>query len=244
MAGRVIVSENSRTLLTVNPTNVPAKKFPQYIAAILATLAALVAGSYMSWTSPALPMLQANSSVPHITDEEGSWIGSLFNLGAFIGALPAGLICDKLGRKVTLCILAAPLIASWLLIAFSSSVIELYLGRIIGGIAVGAISVATPTYIAELAENSIRGALGTLFQLQITVGILVGYLAGLVGNQMALSLICCALPIIFFVTFIWMPESPVYLLTKNRQLHVSYYSFHRHWLSSGNSDICLHASGG
>jgi SP family facilitated glucose transporter-like MFS transporter 8 len=179
-------------------------------------MAALVGGSFMSWTSPALPLLQKPDSVPHVTDEEGSWIGSLLTLGAFIGALPAGLLADKIGRKVTLCILAIPLTGSWLMIAFSGSVTELFAGRLIGGIASGAVSVVTPMYIAELAESSIRGALGTLFQLQSTIGILFGYLAGMVGDHRTLSFISCALPIIFVVTFSWMPESPVFLVSKNR----------------------------
>ncbi|XP_069693151.1 facilitated trehalose transporter Tret1-like [Periplaneta americana] len=217
MAGRVIVSENSRTALTLTPNNVQAKKFPQYLAAILATLAAMVGGSFMSWTSSALPLLQEPCSVPHITDEEGSWIGSLLNLGAFVGALPAGLVADRIGRRTTLCVLALPLVTSWLLIAFSGSVAQLFVGRFLGGFAVGAVSVAAPTYIAELAESSIRGALGTLFQLQITIGVLFGYLAGMVGDPRALSLTCCALPVLFLVTFFCMPESPVFLLSKNRK---------------------------
>lgn len=217
MAGRVFLSENSRTALTITPHNVQAKKFPQYLAAILATLAAMVGGSFMAWTSTALPLLQEPGSVPLITNEEGSWIGSLLNLGAFVGALPAGLVADRIGRRATLCYLALPLMASWLLIAFSGSVAQLFAGRFLGGFAIGAVSVAAPTYIAELSESSIRGALGTLFQLQITVGILFGYLAGLVGDQQVLSLICCALPVIFLVTFFWMPESPVFLLSKNRK---------------------------
>jgi MFS family permease len=85
-----------------------------------------------------------------------------------------------------------------------------------GGIAIGAVSVVTPMYIAELAESSIRGALGTLFQLQLTIGILFGYLAGMVGDHRALSFISGALPVLFLITFSWIPEAPVYLLSKNR----------------------------
>lgn len=94
---------------------------------------------------------------------------------------------------------------------------ELFVGRFIGGIAIGAVSVATPMYIAELAESSIRGALGTLFQLQLTIGVLFGYLAGMVGDHRALSFMSCALPMLFLITFSWMPESPVFLLSKNRK---------------------------
>jgi len=170
----------------------------------------------MSWTSPALPLLQKPDSVPYVTDEEGSWIGSLLNLGAFLGALPAGLIADRIGRKIILCTLAVPLTGSWLMIAFGGSVAELFVARFIGGIAIGAMSVAVPMYIAEMAESSIRGALGTLFQLQLTMGILFGYVAGMVGDHRALSFISCALPVLFFITFSWMPESPVFLLSKKR----------------------------
>lgn len=183
---------------------------------VAATLATLVAGSFMSWTSPALPLLQKPGSVPYVTDEEGSWIGSLLNLGAFLGALPAGLIADRIGRKITLCALAVPLTGSWFMIAFGSSVAELFAGRFIAGTAIGAVSVVAPMYIAEIAESSIRGALGTLFQLQITTGILFSYVAGMVGDQRTLSLISSVLPVLFFVTFIWMPESPTFLLSKNR----------------------------
>jgi SP family facilitated glucose transporter-like MFS transporter 8 len=50
----------------------------------------------------------------------------------------------------------------------------------------------------------------------MTLGILFSYLAGMVGDQRVLSFISCALPVLFFITFIWMPESPVFLLSKNR----------------------------
>jgi hypothetical protein len=71
-------------------------------------------------------------------------------------------------------------------------------------------------YIAELAESSIRGALGTLFQLQITIGILFGYLAGTVGDHRTVSGISCAVPVVFVIAFSWMPESPVFLVSKKR----------------------------
>jgi SP family facilitated glucose transporter-like MFS transporter 8 len=170
----------------------------------------------MSWTSPALPLLQKHDSVPYVTDEEGSWVGSLLNFGAFLGALPAGLVADRIGRRLTLSILAVPLSAAWLILGFGSSVAELFAGRFIAGVAIGAVSVTVPMYIAELAESSIRGALGTLFQVQMTLGILFSYLVGMVGDHRALSFIACALPVVFFITFSWMPESPVFLLSKNR----------------------------
>lgn len=57
-----------------------------------------------------------------------------------------------------------------------------YIARLLAGMAIGAISVAAPMYVAELAEPKIRGTLGTFFQLQITVGLLIGYVLGKSNN--------------------------------------------------------------
>lgn len=213
----MLPEQNSRTALTLYDTNTRGKKLPQYTAALLATLGALSAGTFMSWSSPALPLLQDKFNHFIVTNSQASWIGSLMNLGAFLGALPAGFAADRFGRKKMLFIFGIPLVASWLLIAFSDTVGEIYAGRILGGMAVGAVSVTAPMYIGELAEKHVRGALGAIFQLQITMGILFGYLVGMTGSVQTLSLICCSIPVLYLLTFVWMPESPVFLVATNRK---------------------------
>lgn len=61
---------------------------------------------------------------------------------------------------------------------FSTSVYCFYVGRFVGGMAVGALSVAVPPYVAELAQPSVRANLAHCSQLQLTAGILAGYFAG------------------------------------------------------------------
>lgn len=189
-------------------------KFPQFLAAFLATLSAVAAGSSIAWTSPTLPLLIQDGK---ITKDEGPWVGSLLTLGAFVGALPAGTIANKIGRKTLLLSVSVPLIAAWGLIILVSNVWGLYVGRALTGVCVGVVSVAAPMYLSEIAENSIRGTLGTFFQLQLTVGVFVAYIVGLVKDAFFISVILSTLPIVFACTFVCMPESPIYLMSKQRK---------------------------
>lgn len=74
--------------------------------------------------------------------------------------------------------MSIPLYISWSILIWSISVYGLYLGRFIGGLVVGVVSVTVPLYVNEISDNSVRGTLGTFFQLQLVIGILVMYLVG------------------------------------------------------------------
>ncbi|XP_044742932.1 facilitated trehalose transporter Tret1-like [Chrysoperla carnea] len=219
MSGKVLHVENSRTALTVSASGTPnAKHYPQYTAAILATLSAFAAGSTLSWSSPALPLLESPDSLVHISKEQGTWISSIITLGACIGAIPAGLMVNGIGRRTSLQILGTGLLVSWFLIGYSTSFNVLFIGRALAGVCIGAISVAAPLYVSEIAEPRLRGTLGSLFQLQITLGVLFEYVIGAMLNDfLVLALITALGPLIFITTFSFMPESPVYLCSKGKE---------------------------
>ncbi len=98
---------------------------------------------------------------------------SLF--GAMIGALAAGPLADKYGRKRILFISGLFFAIGAVSSGLSNTIEVLTLARILQGIGVGASSVLVPVYIAELAPAKIRGVLVTSFQLMITVGIVMAY---------------------------------------------------------------------
>ncbi|KAL0276887.1 UNVERIFIED_CONTAM: hypothetical protein PYX00_004355 [Menopon gallinae] len=165
------------------------------------TLGAFAVGTSLSWTSPALPLLSNSTTSPleeDITDDEGMWIGSLLAIGALIGAFPAGYLADTVGRKLTLAGLALPFILSWLLIIFANSIGMIYSARIFAGIATG-------------------GALGSYFQLLLTIGILFSYGVGAFLNYTVLGISCCIIPIIYLAVFFFMPETPSFLLSKGKR---------------------------
>ena len=72
---------------------------------------------------------------------------------------------------------------------------------------------ATPLYNEEIAEVRIRGALGVNLDLMFNAGILYVYIIGALESYLWLSISACIIPAIFAVTFFWMPESPMFLVS-------------------------------
>lgn len=96
-------------------------------------MSAAAAGTGLSWTSPVLDQLKSENSTIPTTDGERTWIGSCLPIGALIGAIPAGILADKIGRKQTTIVIAIPFIVSWLLTVFAKNVWMLFIARILIG---------------------------------------------------------------------------------------------------------------
>ncbi|KAJ3642691.1 hypothetical protein Zmor_025452 [Zophobas morio] len=175
-----------------------------------------------TWTSPILPKLLSNDSEVNpfdhpITEDEASWIGSLLNIGSMVGPLPFGYISAKFGRKVALLCIAIPHIISYLTFAFSKTLYLYYFARLLGGIAVGGGYTLLPVYVAEVAEDSNRGTLTATLNCFWTFGNLIPYVVGPYIPVVWFNVILTCLPTVFFITFIFVaPESPYYLIVKNR----------------------------
>lgn len=78
-----------------------------------------------------------------------------------------------------------------------------------------------PVFVSELAETSIRGLLGTCFQLFLTVGILIVYAVGAVTNWVTLSWVCLTLPCLNLIGLFFLPDSPTWLLKQVSATEIS-----------------------
>nr|XP_018909446.1 PREDICTED: facilitated trehalose transporter Tret1-like [Bemisia tabaci]XP_018909447.1 PREDICTED: facilitated trehalose transporter Tret1-like [Bemisia tabaci]ARX98205.1 sugar transporter BTST40 [Bemisia tabaci] len=215
--------QESITMIPRGDVREEGKKLPQYIAAITATLGAVAIGTVLGWSSSASPFLKGEitnvtSTIdPPLSVDESARVESFVAIGAIMGALPAGYFADLLGRKTLIAALTLPFLLSWIMILLAKVAWLLYVARILAGIATGATCTVVPMYISEIAELSIRGTLGAYFQLMITLGIFYAYVYGYLVRFAVLNILCALIPIAGFFMFMFVPESPKYLLMRQKK---------------------------
>jgi sugar porter (SP) family MFS transporter len=156
-----------------------------------------------------------------LTSFDKELLTSILLIGALVGALAAGKIADRVGRRPTVLGTAALFVAGVMLAAFSPSYAVLVGARVIIGLAVGSASMVVPLYIGEVAPPRVRGALVSFNQLAITSGILASYLVdyGLASSQnWRLMFGLAAIPaILMFTGMLFQHESPHWLVAQGRE---------------------------
>jgi SP family arabinose:H+ symporter-like MFS transporter len=110
-----------------------------------------------------------------LSDISLGWAFSSLLFGCVIGSVVAGRLTDRYGRKRMLVWVAILFAASSVATALAPGFSLFITARFVGGLAVGAVSLLSPMYVSEVSPPSIRGRMGTFYQMSIIVGILVSY---------------------------------------------------------------------
>ncbi|XP_025601985.2 facilitated trehalose transporter Tret1-like [Athalia rosae] len=188
---------------------------PQIFAAISGSLLIAGIGYHIGWTSPALPKILIDTSIP-VNSNQAAMIVSMLTLGGAIGPISVCFTVDKFGRRATMLMLAIPFLASSVMTAVPQNYWWYYVARLLSGFGVGASFTVVPMYLGEIAEDRIRGGIGILFGVMFNFGVLVPLCTGPWVSLPILASIGALIPIIFIMTFVWVPETPYYYLMKNK----------------------------
>ena len=143
------------------------------------------------------------------------------SIGAIVGAVTAGRLSDRIGRRKVILILGIIFIVGSLACAVVPNNATLIAGRIFLGLAVGGSSALVPVYLSEMAPAKARGRLAGLNQLMIVTGLLLGYcvnylLAG--TGDWRFMLATGAIPAVLLVAGLpFLPESPRWLMANGRR---------------------------
>ncbi len=151
--------------------------------------------------------------------EQGLVVSSLV-FGALAGAVTAGYLSDRFGRRRLLLLAGAIYAGGAIGAALALSVTVLIAFRLLIGLAVGVSSVLVPLYLAEISPTALRGALTSLNQLMIAIGIFVSYMVTFLlsgsGDWRAM-LGLAAVPAGFMLVGLWFQdESPRWLVARGR----------------------------
>lgn len=135
--------------------------------------------------------------------------------GAMAGAAVGGRLADTIGRRRLILLGASIFFIGSLTMSVAPTVPVLVAGRLIDGVAIGFASIVGPLYISEIAPPRIRGALTSLNQLMVTLGILVSYFVNYAfadtGNWRVMLGAGMVPAVILAIGMVKMPESPRWL---------------------------------
>lgn len=185
-----------------------------------AALGGLLFGFDTAVISGAVPFIKTYFDLDDIAL---GWAVSSLLAGCIVGVIASGKPADVLGRRKTLLVASLLFLISAIGSALSNHLYVFVVFRFIGGIAVGTASMLSPMYISEISPAAKRGSLVSLNQLAIVIGILVAFFSNYIlvsvgENNWRWMLAVMGVPaLFFFVTLLFIPESPRWLVQKGKK---------------------------
>lgn len=205
-----------------------------YLVCLVAALGGFLFGFDTAVISGTVSLVKSDFKLDAVSE---GWFVSCALLGCIIGVSFSGKLSDKYGRKIVLILSAIMFLASALGCMWSGSFTSLIIFRLIGGLGIGVASMVSPLYISEFSPSRYRGMMVSLYQLALTIGIVLAYFSnaylvnhakdayGSEGMRTIFSaevwramLGLGAVPaLIFLASLFAVPESPRWLLLRGQE---------------------------
>jgi sugar porter (SP) family MFS transporter len=197
-----------------------------YLPAMAAAIGGLLFGFDTAVINGAIVFIKQQFA---LSESQTEIAASSLLLGCVIGASIAAFTSDRFGRKRVLLAAAALFTLSSIGSALPRDLTEFAVARLVGGVAIGIASTLSPLYIAEISPAKKRGLLVSLNQLAIVTGILLSYsvnylLTGAGPTNWRWMFASAAVPsVAFFLTLLFIPESPRWLMQKGREQEAEHF---------------------
>lgn len=169
------------------------------------------------WSAPLIPVLQAPDSPIKIRDTDVYWLETIYLIGGVAGLPITIYFVDKIGRQKSLIIAASNSLTACVLVIIANRVEYLYVARFLTGLAMDVAFVSAPMYVAEIADQKIRGFLASLIFLMMLSGFIIIYALAPFVPLWVTSTVGAVILVIQLATFPFMPESPYFLLLKGKK---------------------------
>ncbi|CAG9793502.1 unnamed protein product [Diatraea saccharalis] len=207
--------------LQLDPVTPSKSRFKSVVSQLLACMAPnlllLDLGMAISFATIAVPDLLNAPEGLSLNESQASWFGSISFLTQPVGALLSGPIVDYFGRKKATFMVNIPHLVAWITLYFAWNLPMLFIANGLMGMGTGLMEAPINSYVGEITEPSIRGALCTVTQFFTSIGVMLMYFLGTIVNWRKAALVSIAAPVASMLFILLVPETPVWLLSRGRE---------------------------
>lgn len=225
-----------KSMLFVKPTDSNSSSvYAQLIPVLAANIGALSSGLALGYSAILLPQLRpeyeplmdlghhvynltTTAYKPFTADmEQGSWIASIFGIGAVFGGLTSAFLGNRYGRRMSMMLLSGVDLLGWALMAASQNLAMMLIGRFLQGFSAAGYSPCIQIFAAEITQAKNRGWMQGLTVPIMSIGTLIMYTIGSYLPWHLAATACTPFPVLLGVSMFFMFDSPYWYFSKGQE---------------------------
>ncbi|CAH0381050.1 unnamed protein product [Bemisia tabaci] len=176
----------------------------------------IVVGALHKTESSNSTLTSPEDEAMRMDDHTASWIGSIVLMSHPVGALTSGFVSERFGRRGAMMLGNVPFLGCWVLYYLATSVKGLFIASMLMGFTIGLCEAPIGAYLSESCEPRFRGISNSMVVAFCTMGNSLELFLGSAFHWRTSALVGVSVPVICFLGFLTVPESPVWLITKGR----------------------------